>query len=81
MPELPDVQVFKEYADATSLHRVVRDAGVEDGRELRDVSAGTVRSRLEGAELASTRRHGKHLFLELEGADDWLHLHFGMTGS
>lgn len=79
MPELPDVQVFKEYVDATSLHQ--RITGLRfDGADLRKtVSARTLRRRLEGRVLRATRRHGKHLFLEIEG-DGWLRLHFGMTG-
>lgn len=79
MPELPDVQVFQEYLDATSLHQRIEVAHVLSEDLLRDVSASTVRRRLKGGELASSRRHGKHLFAEIEG-DGWLRLHFGMTG-
>ena len=80
MPELPDVQVFEEYVDATSLHQEI--TGVHaDAEGLREgVSVRTLRRRLEGRRLRSTRRHGKHLFLEVE-EDGWLRLHFGMTGS
>ncbi|MDX1624214.1 MAG: DNA-formamidopyrimidine glycosylase family protein [Gemmatimonadota bacterium] len=79
MPELPDVEVFKEYLDATSLHQRIEVAHVLYEDLLRDVSASTVRRRLKGSELASSRRHGKHLFAEI-GDDGWLRLHFGMTG-
>lgn len=79
MPELPDVQVFKEYVDATSLHQRITGLRL-DAADLREtVSARTLKKRLEGRELRSTRRHGKHLFLQIEG-DAWLRLHFGMTG-
>jgi len=81
MPELPDVQVFKEYFDATSLHHVIREVHFRDVDELLDdVSRTTLRRHLEGGALRSTRRHGKHLFSRLEGGR-WLRLHFGMTGS
>jgi formamidopyrimidine-DNA glycosylase len=79
MPELPDVQIFKEYVDATALHQRIRDVTVRASGLLDGVSARTVRSRLGGHELAETRRHGKHLFVRVT-ADGWLRLHFGMTG-
>lgn len=80
MPELPDVQVFKETLDATSLHKRIADVHLTGDAPLGDVSASTVRRRLEGAELGGSRRHGKHLFADLGEDDGWLRLHFGMTG-
>jgi formamidopyrimidine-DNA glycosylase len=81
MPELPDVQVFKEYLDATSLHQRIEHVRLGDPRRmLEGMSAKTVRSRLEARALESTRRHGKHLFAEIGGDAGWLVLHFGMTG-
>jgi formamidopyrimidine-DNA glycosylase len=47
---------------------------------LVDVSPETLRRHLRGGTLTSARRHGKHLFLEVDGRDRWLWLHFGMTG-
>lgn len=79
MPELPDVQVFREYLDATSLHRGIEHVYVSADRVLSDVSASTLRRRMKGSRLASTRRHGKHLFTEIDSGG-WLRLHFGMTG-
>ena len=81
MPELPDVQVYKEYVDATSLHR--RITGVDsDAADLREsVSPRTFRRHLDGHEIRGTRRHGKHLFLDVTGGGGWLRMHFGMTGA
>lgn len=79
MPELPDVQVFKEYLDATALHERIESVVVDGDRVLRDTTARALVRRLEGGELRSTRRHGKHLFSEVRGRG-WLRLHFGMTG-
>lgn len=81
MPELPDVQVFKEYLDATSLHREVASVHVADDRVLEDVSRQGLARRLDHRSLASTRRRGKWLFAEISGDAGWLVLHFGMTGS
>lgn len=68
MPELPDVQVFKEYLDATSLHRPVESVSVQAERVLDDVSPSTIRRALRGRALTASRRHGKHLFARA-GAD------------
>lgn len=80
MPELPDVEVFKRYVDSTSLHQTIDTVHVSAEKTLKEVSASTLRRHLKDRELTSTRRHGKHLFLEIEGDDRWLRLHFGMTG-
>jgi formamidopyrimidine-DNA glycosylase len=80
MPELPDVEVFKQYVDATSLHHRIRSIHVPITRLLHGVSGRALRVALTGHELAETRRHGKHLFVRIRG-DGWLRLHFGMTGS
>lgn len=80
MPELPDVQVFREYADATCLHQEIQGVHLRDvDRLLKGVSTTTLRRKLSGKEFDRTHRHGKHLFLEVEG-DGCLMLHFGMTG-
>lgn len=80
MPELPEVQVFQEYVDATSLHQRIEAVESEAEDLRRTVPASRLGKRLKGRTIRSTRRHGKHLFLELEG-DGRLRLHFGMTGS
>ncbi|MFO8011980.1 MAG: DNA-formamidopyrimidine glycosylase family protein [Phycisphaerae bacterium] len=83
MPELPDVEKFKRYLDATSLGREIAEVSVSDRRLLDGVSPGRLRRTLEGRRFAGTRRHGKWLLvrLEPEAKDGWLALHFGMTGT
>ncbi len=82
MPELPDVQVFREYLDATSLHRKIGRIHVSSDEVLDGVTPQSLGRALHGRELAATRRHGKVLLVQLSGDDDppWLALHFGMTG-
>jgi len=80
MPELPDVQVFREYLDATALHRSVATTRVRDELLLEDVSRQALARRLKGRPLEESRRHGKHLFARAADVG-WLRLHFGMTGS
>jgi formamidopyrimidine-DNA glycosylase len=78
MPELPDVAVFKQYADATALHQEIAAVEPRAWRIL-TVPPGKLRARLIGRSFTATRRHGKHLFLALDDGG-WLALHFGMTG-
>lgn len=79
MPELPHVQVFKEYADATSLHKRIEDVRVQDDRPLEGVSIARLKKTLRGRSFGSSRRHGKWLFLATDDGPV-LGLHFGMTG-
>jgi formamidopyrimidine-DNA glycosylase len=80
MPELPDVETFKRYLDATSLHQRISGVDVRSAYVLKGVSMDELARRLKGCRFESSRRHGKHLFV---GTDRylWLRLHFGMTGS
>lgn len=66
--------------DATALHQPIVGLGYGASGLRRTVPERELERALVGRELASTRRHGKHLFVDvLDG--DWLRLHFGMTGA
>ena len=80
MPELPDVETFKRYLDATSLHQRISGIDVRDAYVLKGVSPRELARQLKGRRFESSRRHGKHLFVRAD-RDSWLRLHFGMTGS
>jgi formamidopyrimidine-DNA glycosylase len=80
MPELPDVETFKRYLNATSLHQRVAGVGVQSAYVLKGISTRELAHRLKGHCFESSCRHGKHLFVRADG-DFWLRLHFGMTGS
>src|SRR5437763_14611512 len=80
MPELPEVEIFKRYLDATSLHQRMEDVDVRNAYILKNISAPELARALEGRRFESSRRHGKHLFVRADG-ELWLRLHFGMTGS
>jgi formamidopyrimidine-DNA glycosylase len=79
MPELPDVQIFKQYFDATSLKRKIAAVVQCDPRLLSGVSESSLRRRLSGRSFSETSRHGKYLFARF-GEKAFLVLHFGMTG-
>jgi formamidopyrimidine-DNA glycosylase len=80
MPELPEVEIFKRYLDATSLHHRIDDIDVRNTYVLKETSARELARGLKGRRFESSRRHGKHLFVRADGKL-WLRLHFGMTGS
>ena len=80
MPELPEVEIFKRYLDATSLNQRIRDVELRSMYILKETSAQQLRRGLKGRCFESTRRHGKHLFVRADGGL-WLRMHFGMTGS
>jgi formamidopyrimidine-DNA glycosylase len=80
MPELPDVEIFKRYLDATSLRQRIDNIDVRNAYILKNISARELARGLKGRRFESSRRHGKHLFVRA-GGDLWLRLHFGMTGS
>ena len=79
MPELPDVEVFKRYLDATALHKTITEVEVETAQILEGVSISKLQKSLKGRQFQSTHRHGKHLLVALDQVP-WLTLHFGMTG-
>jgi formamidopyrimidine-DNA glycosylase len=79
LPELPDVEVFREYLSSTSLHKVIKDVEIRDAGVLRNVSGRRLKKQLKGHSLESTRRRGKHLLAGLDNGR-WLTIHFGMTG-
>jgi formamidopyrimidine-DNA glycosylase len=80
VPELPDVETFRRYLDATSLHQQIEEVDVESRQLLEGISVPVLRDGLRGCRFESTRRHGKYLFVRLD-CGGWLVLHFGMTGN
>jgi len=79
MPELPDVEVFKQYLNATALHQTIQTVALKGTDMLSGISKKKLEQRLLSKQFESSRRHGKFLFAELDD-NGWLMLHFGMTG-
>jgi formamidopyrimidine-DNA glycosylase len=79
MPELPDVELYKRRLDAHALHRKITRVVVSDARILGDLAKKDFVARLTGNRLKGSRRHGKHLLVQLD-RHGWLTMHFGMTG-
>ncbi|HUI22333.1 MAG TPA: DNA-formamidopyrimidine glycosylase [Methylocella sp.] len=79
MPELPEVEIFKQVADSCR-GGIINHVSIADPAILDGISAKDLEQRLKGQRVRSTRRRGKHLFLELSGGGT-LAMHFGMNGS
>lgn len=79
MPELPDVEVLKRYLDSTSLHKKIEDVDLKETQMLEGIGKKKFESGLKGRKFTLTRRHGKYLLVELDD-ENWLEMHFGMTG-
>lgn len=80
MPELPDVEVEKQYLNATALHKEIEHVEVRSQQMLEGIDAQELDEALCNHCFTETRRHGKYLLVRLD-QDGWLVLHFGMTGS
>ncbi|MFH0521737.1 Fpg/Nei family DNA glycosylase [Streptomyces sp. M41] len=78
MPELPDVEGFRNVLQSCAQGRVVRRVEVRDTGVLHGVGARQLREALEGRRVTGTERHGKWLLARTGGPT--LLLHFGMTG-
>ncbi len=79
MPELPDVETFRKYVHATSLHKTIKQIKITNTKILKHISKKKLSSQLTGKQFTETKRHGKHLFIHCTN-EDWLMMHFGMTG-
>jgi len=80
MPELPEVEAARLLAKRVAVGR--RITGVwcaADPIVFEGVSPARVRRALLGRRVVAVRRHGKHLWLELDRRP-WPSFHFGMTG-
>ena len=79
MPELPEVEIRRQYLETSSLHQSITHIEVED-RKLLTTDYITLVNALIGRQFTSTRRIGKNLFVITDAPGIIVHMHFGMTG-
>jgi formamidopyrimidine-DNA glycosylase len=79
MPELPEVETFKQYLENTSLRKEISEAVLHREHVLLDTKKGALVKALEGNKLTGAIRHGKFLFIRL-AKGGYLLIHFGLTG-
>ena len=80
MPELPEVESFRKYFEATSLHDPIAGIEVKSPAILRNISEHDLRRRMIGKTFISVSRRGKYLYALIGEEKSALILHFGMTG-
>ena len=78
MPELPDVEAFREVLDRCARGRRIARVTVRDAGVLHGVSAAGLRSAVTGRRFAAPERRGKWLLAPTDGPT--VVFHFGMTG-
>ncbi len=80
MPELPDVEIIKNYIEAHATGKRIRDLRIRDTRILHETTEKELRETLIGKIIKSLSRHGKQLFIFID-PNLYITMHFGMTGN
>jgi formamidopyrimidine-DNA glycosylase len=78
MPELPDVEAFRQVLISCARGKRIERVHVYDTGVLHGVSARGLREALEGRIFDEPERHGKWLLARTDGPA--VAIHFGMTG-
>ncbi|MFD2932234.1 Fpg/Nei family DNA glycosylase [Spirosoma flavum] len=79
MPELPEVEIRRQYLETSSLYQPINHIEVED-KKLLTTDYATLENTLIGRQFTSTHRVGKNLFVLTDAPGVIVHMHFGMTG-
>ncbi len=79
MPELPEVEIRRQYLETSSLYQPINHIEVED-KKLLTTDYTLLQSSLIGRQFTGTSRVGKNLFVRTDTPDIIVHMHFGMTG-
>jgi formamidopyrimidine-DNA glycosylase len=79
MPELPEVELVRQYLEEHVRGRRISMVAVADEGILENIAPRRLQAHLRGKVFETVRRHGKQLFLELAGGG-CMTMHLGMTG-
>jgi very-short-patch-repair endonuclease len=80
VPELPEVEMARRLATRVAVGRRIVDVWcASDPIVIEGVTPARLGATLRGRRVREARRHGKHLWLELDRCPSLL-MHFGMTG-
>ena len=82
MPELPEVETVRDGLQRWVAGRTIASVEVTHARAVRRHLAGAqdLVTRLVGARILAVSRRGKYLWLPLDGRDECLVAHLGMSG-
>lgn len=78
MPELPSLEIFKQYFDSTSLNQEIKEININNPEILFDITEDNIKE-LVNRYFVSSSRYGKYLFASTSD-NKFLIFHFGMTG-
>jgi formamidopyrimidine-DNA glycosylase len=78
MPELPEVEMVRRYAEERCKGRTITNVRVLDEGILDGVSRSIFVQSIQGRQIIGASRHGKQLFLNLRKG--FITVHLGMTG-
>lgn len=79
MPELPEVEIRRQYLETSSLNQPIAHVEVED-KKLLTTDYTVLMTALAGRQFTGTHRVGKNLFIYTDDPRVILRMHFGMTG-
>lgn len=79
MPELPEVEIRRQYLETSSLYQPIEHIDVED-KKLLTTDYDTLLRTLVSRQFTGTRRVGKNLFVLTDAPGVIVRMHFGMTG-
>jgi len=79
VPELPEVESARRLAERVAVGRRIVRVWCAADPIVFESPPPRIRAALEGRRVRAARRHGKHLWLELDRGPSLL-MHFGMTG-
>lgn len=79
MPELPDVESFRRYLEASALKKTITGVSAKSKSVLAGISLPALKKKLIGKRFKSASGYGKFLFAQTN-ENEFLAMHFGMTG-
>lgn len=80
MPELPEVEIMRQYFETAALNKKIAHVEFHDPLfKVFKTSPEELERALVGQSFEETQRIGKYFFARMNSGA-WLHLHFGMTG-
>lgn len=80
MPEIAEVEAFKEYVKSNCLHMKLTQVNVNDAKLIHKISAAQFKKNLSGSSFSQVERRGKYLIINVDPSNKKLVMHFGLTG-
>lgn len=79
MPELPDVEIFRERVEAEGMEKEIVKVKILDDQILQNTTEKKLSNAINGHKFQKAERVGKYLYLKSDNGQN-IEMHFGMTG-